>query len=54
VEEAFKFYHLTKGGTKEEELIDRDMEVKHRAETINFLRENKQETSTIHIFTEGR
>ena len=56
IEKAFQFYHLTKGSTKEEALIDRDMEVKywhHPAETINFLTENNEETSTIQILTDG-
>ena len=55
VEEAFQFYHLNKGSTKEEALVDRDMEVKywhHPTEIINFLTENN-ETSTIQIFTDG-
>jgi hypothetical protein len=40
IEEAFQFYQLTKGSTKEEALFDRDMEVKywlHPAETITYL-----------------
>jgi hypothetical protein len=52
--EAFQFYHLTKDSTKEEALVDRDMEVKywhHPTETINVL--TKNETSTIKIFTDG-
>jgi hypothetical protein len=56
VEEAFLFYHLTKCSTKEKALVDRDMEVKHwqhPAETITFLTENNEETSTIQIFTDG-
>jgi hypothetical protein len=27
IEEAFQFYHLTEGTTKEEALVDREMEV---------------------------
>jgi len=53
---AFLFYHLTKGSTKEEVLVDRDTEVKywhHPAETINSLTENDEETSTIQILTDG-
>jgi hypothetical protein len=56
LEEAFQFYHLTKGGTKEEALVDRDMEVKywhHPTETITVLIENDEETSTIQIFSDG-
>jgi ribonuclease HI len=56
VEEAFQFYHLNKGSTKEEALVDRDMEVKychHPTEMINFLTENNEETSTIQMFTDG-
>ena len=56
IEKAFLFYHHTKGSTKEEALVNCDMEVKywhHPAETINFLTENDEETSTIHILTDG-
>ena len=56
-EEAFQFYHLNKGSTKEETLVDCDMEVKywhHPTEMINFLTESNVETSTIQIFTDGR
>jgi len=55
IEEAFQFYHLTKGRTEEEALVGRDREFKywhHPAETITFLTENN-ETSTIQIFTDG-
>jgi hypothetical protein len=55
-EETAQFYQLTRGSTKEEAQIDRDMGVKHwhhPAETINFLTEHKEETSKIQIFTEG-
>jgi hypothetical protein len=56
VEETFQFYHFNKGSTKEEALFDRDMEVMywhHPTETINFLTEYNEETSTIQIFTDG-
>jgi hypothetical protein len=56
IENAFQFYHLTKGSTKEEALVDYDMEVKywhHQAETINFLTENIEKTSSIQILTDG-
>jgi hypothetical protein len=55
IEGAFQFNHLSKG-TKEETLVDCDMEVKyrnHHAETITFLTDNNEETSTIQIFTDG-
>ena len=55
IEEAIQFYELTRGGTKEEALVDCDMGVKywhHPAETITFLTENNEETSTIQIFTD--
>jgi hypothetical protein len=29
IDEAFQFYHLTKGGTKEEALVDHGMEVRY-------------------------
>ena len=57
LEEAAQFYQLTRGSTKEEAQTDRDMGVKHwyhPAETITFLTENKEETCTIQIFTDGR
>jgi len=43
IDEASQFYQLTKGSTKEEALVDRDMEVKywhHPAEKIILLAEN--------------
>jgi hypothetical protein len=55
IEKAFLFYHHTKGSTKEEALVNCDMEVKywhHPAETINSLTEN-EDTSTIQILTDG-
>jgi len=54
IDTASQFYHLIKGSTKEEALVDRDMEVKYRhhpAETITLLAENNEVTSTIQIFT---
>jgi hypothetical protein len=57
VGEAFQCYHLNTGSTKEETLVDCDMEVKywhHPTEMINFLTENNVETSTIQIFTDRR
>ena len=54
--EAAQFYQLTRGSTKEEAQTDRGIEVKywhHPAETINFLTEDNEETSTIQIFTDG-
>ena len=56
IDEASQFYQLTKGSTKEEALVDRDMEVKywhHPAETISLLVENNEVTSTVQIFTDG-
>jgi len=56
IDEASQFYQLTKGSTKEEALVDRDMEVKHchhPAETITLLAESNEMKSTIQIFTEG-
>jgi len=56
IDAAYQFYQLTKGSTKLETLIDRDTEVTywhHPAETINFLTENSEETSTVQIFTDG-
>jgi hypothetical protein len=55
IEKAFQFYQLTKGSTKVEVLVDRDMGVRywhHLAETITFLTENNKETSTIQILTD--
>jgi len=55
IEKAYQFYHLTKGSSEVEALVD-GMEVRywhHPAETINFLTENKEETNTIHVFTDG-
>ena len=56
IDETSQFYQLTKGSTKGEALVDRDMEVKHchhPAETITLLAENNEVTSTIQIFTDG-
>jgi hypothetical protein len=56
IEKAFQFNHLNKGSTKEEALIDRDMEVKywhHPAETINILTKNNEEASTIQMYNNG-
>jgi guanylate kinase len=56
VEEAFQFYQLTRGNTKEEALVDGDMGVNywhHPAEKITVLTENNEETSSIEIFTDG-
>jgi hypothetical protein len=56
IDEAAQFYQLTRGSTKEEAQTDRDMGVKHwyhPAETITFLTEDNEETSTIQIFTDG-
>jgi hypothetical protein len=50
IEEAIQFYELTRGSTKEEALIDCDTGVKywhHPAETISYLTEYNEETSTI-------
>ena len=55
-EKACQFYEQTKGSSKLGALIDRDTEVTywhHPAETINFLTENSEETSTVQIFTDG-
>jgi ribonuclease HI len=55
IEETFKFYKYIRGSTKEEALVDRDMGVKywhHPPETITFLKENNEDTSTIQIFTD--
>jgi hypothetical protein len=55
IEEVTQFYELTRGSKKEGALVDCDMEVKYRnhpAETITFLAENIEETSTIQIFTD--
>jgi hypothetical protein len=56
IEEAFQFYEYIRGSTKEEALVNRDMGFKYclqPAETITFLTENNEETSTIQIFTDG-
>ena len=56
IEETCQFYQLTKGTSKAETLVDRDMAVRywhHPAETVNFLIENNEETSTVQIFTDG-
>jgi len=55
-EEAFQLYDFTRGSTKEEALVERDMGVKywhHPAETITYLKGNNEETITIQIFTDG-
>jgi hypothetical protein len=55
IEEAVQFYELTRGSTKDEALIDYDRGVKywqHPAETISYLTEHNEETSTIQIFTD--
>jgi peptidyl-tRNA hydrolase len=47
IEKACQLYQLTKGSSKVEAPVDRDMEVgywHHPAETINFLTENNEET----------
>ena len=56
IQEAIQFYELTRGNTKEEALVDHDMGVNywhHPTETVTFLTENNEETSTIQIFTDG-
>jgi hypothetical protein len=56
IEEAIQFYKITRGRTKEEALVDRDMGVKHwqhPAEMITHLTKNNKETSTIQIFNDG-
>jgi len=56
IDEASQFYQVTKGSTKDEALVDRDMQVKywhHAAEMITLLAENNEVTSTIQIFTDG-
>jgi hypothetical protein len=56
IQEAIQFYEITRGGTTEEALVDRDMGVKHwqhPAEMITLLIENNKETSTIQMFTDG-
>ena len=56
IEEVFQFYGLTRGSTKGGELVDGDTGVKywhHPAETITFLAENNEKTSTIQIFADG-
>ena len=56
IEETLQFYEYIKGSTKEEALVDSDKGVKywhHPAETITFLTEDNEETSTIQIFTDG-
>ena len=50
IEEAFQFYKFTRGSTREEALVDRDIGVKywhHPAEILTFLTENNEERSTI-------
>jgi len=56
IDEAAQYYQLTRGSTNEEAQTDCDMGVKHwhhPAETITFLTEDNEETSTIQIFTDG-
>jgi hypothetical protein len=56
IDEAIQFYEITRGSTKEEALVDRDMAVKlwqHPAQMITLLTENNKETSTIQTFTDG-
>jgi len=56
IEERAQFYQLIRGSTKEEAQTDCDMGVKHwhhPAETITFLTEDNEETSTIQIYIEG-
>ena len=56
IEEILQFYEYITGNTKEEAMVDTDMGVKHwhhPAETITFLTEDNEETSTILIFTDG-
>jgi hypothetical protein len=56
IEETLQFYEYIRGSTKEEASVDSDMGVKywhHPAQTINFLTEDNEETSTIQIFTDG-
>jgi ribonuclease HI len=53
---VFQFYQLTRGSTKEDELVVSDMEVKHwhhPAETSIYLTGKNEEASTIQIFTDG-
>jgi hypothetical protein len=57
IEESFQIYQLTRSRTKEEAPDDLDMGVRywhHPAETSTIRTENNEETSTIHIFTDGR
>ena len=56
IEEAAQFYQLTRCSTKEVAQTDRDMGIKHwhhPTETITFLTEDNEETSTIQILTDG-
>jgi len=56
IEETLQFYEYISGSTKAQALVDSDMGIKywhHPAETITFLTEHKEETSTIQIFTDG-
>ena len=56
IEETIQFYEYIRGSTREKTLVDSDMEVKywhHPAETITFIMEDNEETSTIRIFTDG-
>jgi len=53
IEETIQFYEYVRGSTREKTLVDSDMEVKywhHPAETITFITEDNEETSTIRIF----
>jgi len=56
IEEAAEFYQLTRGSTREEAQINRDIGFKHwqhLAETITILTEDNEETSAIKIFIDG-
>jgi len=56
IQEASKFYPLTKGNRREEVLVDRDIGVKywlHPADTITFLTERNEAAGLIQIFTDG-
>jgi len=56
IEEACQFYQLTERSSKLEALVDRDTAVRYwhlSAETINFLAEKIEVTSTIQVFTDA-
>jgi len=57
IEKAFQFYQLTKGSTKVEVLVDRDMGVRywqHLAETITFLTEKmRRQVQFKYLLTEA-